>query len=134
MFKSMSIAFLLASARLTSAAAGRANGMGIIQVVQVFNEQWTTDKTAVVGCLSTTGRFVKPQNPAVDCGIYTGTDGRLSTSAGNCTFSDPSKPANTDSKYGGNDHAWSCTPVDFAEAEYNQFYWDVSLTLRSPCG
>jgi hypothetical protein len=125
MFKSISLAFLFASAHMVSADLG--DGNGIIHVLQTANEKWA-DPNNKVGCLTATGRFIKPQKIDVDCGLYTIKGGKLSTSAGNCTFYNPTQPENTDSAYGGlGDYAWSCASgQDNGLAVDDNFYSQAS--------
>jgi hypothetical protein len=112
MSKSFGLTFILASVGLATA---QLSGTGIIHVLQTANEKFA-DVNNKVGCLSTTGRFIKPQNPAMDCGLYNVLATypyNVFTSAGNCTFDDKTQPANTDSHYGGLDYAWYCGNSDY---------------------
>jgi hypothetical protein len=57
----------------------------------------------------------------------------ISSSAGNCSFTDSSQPANTDSRYGAGSYAWSCWTHEAVVTD--QVYTVVSNHLPLPsCG
>jgi hypothetical protein len=94
------------------------HGVGRIHVLH--SDDWSTASPAdAVGCVSDEGRFTKD-----DCGIFRVDSAypyTIMSRTGNCTFQDTSQPTNTDSYYGANDHAWSCTtkgPVDVYDGLY----------------
>ncbi|KZM24537.1 hypothetical protein ST47_g4217 [Ascochyta rabiei] len=90
----------------------QANFTGIGNIYVLKSENWgtaspTKDK---IGCLNDSGKLVATTDEAA-CGIFTRLNDfpyTLSTKKGNCTFTDESQERNTDSMYGGSDHAWNC--------------------------
>ncbi|KAF2682539.1 hypothetical protein K458DRAFT_370502 [Lentithecium fluviatile CBS 122367] len=122
----MTFAFLFASAHIATASVKDTdfNGTGIIHVLQTADEKMT-DPNNKVGCLSMTGRLIKPTNAAADCGVYTKSavyPYAVSTSTGNCTFTDTTQAANTDSHYGEQDYAWYCGNPDYNADIYDNLY------------
>lgn len=131
MFKSLSLALLLAAAQTASAV--QINGAGTIQVIN-------GGTTTVVGCLSNTGKFIKPRNAATDCGTFSQFDNHkrpgapaeydprydLFTSSGTCTFRDP---ANPDAGFG---RAFACTEKNYVPQYFDNFFISY-VSFRSPC-
>ncbi|KAL1602424.1 hypothetical protein SLS60_005840 [Paraconiothyrium brasiliense] len=97
-------------------------GMGTIDVWNSsdWREATTADK---VGCLDTHGKFITPSNDSA-CAVFTRINTypyTLSTTSGNCTFSDESQEINSDSIYGKSDHAWNCLKPFTADI-YDELY------------
>ncbi|OTA70021.1 hypothetical protein K449DRAFT_380045 [Hypoxylon sp. EC38] len=66
-----------------------------------------------------------------DCAIFTRLPDyprSLSTAAGNCSFTDSSQVANTDSVYGAKSYAWHCRP-DYVTTNSDSLY---TVTVRRP--
>jgi hypothetical protein len=106
--------------------AGRAK----IIVLNSTNFQGVT-KDQRVGCLNAHGMLT-----ANDCAVFTRDNdypNMLSTRKGNCTFLDPNMPANRDSYYGRDTHAWSCGTVADARG-WETYYTMVSLATLIPFG
>jgi hypothetical protein len=129
LFKFLVPAVVLSSALSAQAAITQDDFKGVGNIFVLNSSDWTTatpDDT--VGCLNDDGWFINYQNTN-ECGVYTRSDvfpNTLSTKQGNCSFSNPNTPTNTDSAYGGLGHAWSCsnsveTPL------YDQLYTIVCL-------
>ena len=126
MLKSISLAFLLASAHMVSAAL---SGNGIIYVLHKTEGVSWADPNNKAGCLSKTGKVIKPQNE-VDCGVYTIKSNTLYTSEGRCTWLNAAQPQNTDSIYGRLDHSWSCGTAPGNSQDINEnFYTLVSAYI-----
>ncbi|KAJ4357082.1 hypothetical protein N0V95_002820 [Ascochyta clinopodiicola] len=95
-----------------NAAITQANFTGIGNIYVLKSEDWRTASPTKdqIGCLSDNGKLVVATSKAA-CGTFTRLDDypyTLSTKKGNCTFNDESQERNTDSIYGGSDHAWNC--------------------------
>jgi hypothetical protein len=84
-------------------------GIGHIRVLA--SENWPTAKpNSSVGCLDNSGKFVA-NGGYKECGTFSRLADwpyTLSSAKGNCTFDDSTQEKNTDSHYGGLDHAWHC--------------------------
>jgi hypothetical protein len=72
--------------------------------VFVFNGTDVTKPGNYLGCMAEDGAFTLN-----DCAIFTRSGNGLFTSKGNCTWHDSSKLQNSDSIYGHDSFAWSCT-------------------------
>ncbi|OAG01760.1 uncharacterized protein CC84DRAFT_1153848 [Paraphaeosphaeria sporulosa] len=99
----------LVTSAVAQTATANFTGTGTISVWN--SSDWTTATPASsLGCLSPKGKFIAPSSDAA-CGVFTRLDNypyTLSTKEGNCTFSDETQERNTESIYGGTDHAWNC--------------------------
>jgi hypothetical protein len=85
------------------------SGSGTIDVWNSSDSRTATPSDKV-GCVDFNGKFIKPSS-ASDCGVFTRMKDypyALSTKLGNCTFDDVTQEKNTDSIYGGTDHAYNC--------------------------
>ena len=86
-------------------------GRGLIHVLNTTDLTKVSPATSVIGCLDLHGQLVTASTIPSQCAVFTRADNLpnvLSTSAGNCSFLDPSTPQNKDSIYGRNTHAWWC--------------------------
>ncbi|KAG8168104.1 hypothetical protein KVR01_003793 [Diaporthe batatas] len=81
------------------------SGLGTISVLNSSSFMTATpDQT--IGCIDASGRLVMDS-----CATFEYRDtypNGIFSSAGNCSFTDSSQPANTDSRYGSGSYAWSC--------------------------
>lgn len=72
----------------------------------------TANETNKVGCVSNAGKLT-----VSNCGVFVQSvtwPNALYSNVGNCSFQDDNEPLNTDSIYGGGDHALNCyatTPI-----------------------
>ncbi|KAJ0123103.1 hypothetical protein N8I77_010179 [Diaporthe amygdali] len=93
------------------ASATVLSGSGTISVLN--SSSFTTATPDMnIGCVDATGKLVVDE-----CATFTFRDTYpygVSTSAGNCSFTNSSQQANTDSHYGANSYAWSCWPHEAA--------------------
>jgi hypothetical protein len=85
-----------------------------------------------IGCMDKTGAFTLS-----DCAVFTRMNSGLFSSAGNCTFHDPSQPENLDSAYGRMSTAWHCTSGPAYQDAYYSFVSrhissNLSLQPRAP--
>ncbi|KAI1808898.1 hypothetical protein F4811DRAFT_548474 [Daldinia bambusicola] len=99
----ISLCALLAS----TTVAEITDGTGEIRVVKSTNLKDALPENSI-GCLDAKGGFTE-----TNCATFTISDKGpnslfLSSDAGNCTFSDTTQPANTDSVYGSRAHAFIC--------------------------
>ncbi|KAK3935093.1 hypothetical protein QBC46DRAFT_424092 [Diplogelasinospora grovesii] len=96
---------LLLAATATAQVTTLLKGQGEIHVL---NSSSLTDASPAdkIGCLDEGGMLTMG-----DCAVFTRLDSypnTMSSTAGNCTFSNQNMPVNSDSVYGNNSHAWSC--------------------------
>jgi hypothetical protein len=135
----MSLSNLLTSAVLLSsviiaAQAGitQKDFTGIGHIFVLKSDDWSkATPQQKVGCLDDDGRFINED--AKGCGVFARLDKypyTLSSKSGNCTFDDSNTPANTDSHYGKQDHAWTCNATYMAVI-YDELYTIVSLSDTS---
>lgn len=101
------IALLFAAPALLQglASATALRGLGTISVLNSSSFTTATPDMAI-GCIDASGRLVMD-----GCATFEFRDAYpngIFTSAGNCSFTDSSQPANTDSRYGAGSYAWSC--------------------------
>ncbi|KAI1466160.1 uncharacterized protein F4812DRAFT_98914 [Daldinia caldariorum] len=104
----------------TTAVAQLTDGKGEIHVVKSTSLKDALPANSI-GCLDAKGGFTE-----TDCATFTISDNGpntlfLSSDAGNCTFSDTTQPANTDSRYGSKAHAFVCRE-DYKVANVDAFY------------
>ena len=86
-------------------------GRGLIHVLNSTDLTKASPTANIIGCLDQHGQLVTASTLPSQCALFTRADALpnvLSTSAGNCSFLDPSTPQNKDSIYGRNTHAWWC--------------------------
>ncbi|KAI1370506.1 hypothetical protein F4677DRAFT_350829 [Hypoxylon crocopeplum] len=98
---------LLAAVTAVAAVAQDFSGSGQIYVINSTNFDTATPDQAI-GCLDATGAF-----SASNCATFTKLPNypqTLISAAGNCSFTDPTQPANTDNKYGSRSYAFHCRP------------------------
>lgn len=122
------ITFLSAAAALLPglASATALSGSGTISVLNSSSFTTATPDMAI-GCIDASGRLVMD-----GCATFEARDtypNGIFNSAGNCSFTDSSQPANTDSRYGANSYAWSCWTHEAAVTD--QLYTVVSPRLPS---
>ncbi|OTA90002.1 hypothetical protein M434DRAFT_398322 [Hypoxylon sp. CO27-5] len=102
----------------SAAVAQDITGSGHIYVIN--NTDFNTASPADgIACLDVTGALTLS-----DCAIFTRLPDyprSLSTSAGNCSFTDSSQVANTDSVYGAKSYAWHCRP-DYVTTNSDSLY------------
>ncbi|KAI1400589.1 hypothetical protein F4819DRAFT_460886 [Hypoxylon fuscum] len=94
------------------------SGSGQIYVLNSTSFSTATPDESI-GCLDVTGAFSES-----NCATFTKLNAypnTLSSSAGNCSFTDSSMPANTDSKYGSKSYAWHCR-ADYVATVSDSFY------------
>ncbi|KAL7623118.1 hypothetical protein AAE478_006797 [Parahypoxylon ruwenzoriense] len=113
-----STALLSLSAVVPAAVAQDFSGSG--QIYLVNGSSFTTaTPDLTIGCLDATGAFSE-----FDCATFTKLDtypNTLSSSVGNCSFTDATQPTNADSPYGGRSYAWHCRP-DYAASVSDSLY------------
>lgn len=116
-----------AAALLPGLASGATlSGLGTISVLNSSSFTTATPDMSI-GCIDAAGRLVMD-----GCATFEFRDAYpngIFTDAGNCSFTDSSQPANTDSRYGANSYAWSCWSHEAAVTD--QIYTVVSLRLLS---
>ena len=96
------------AAQLQNNNAGSFTRQGHIVVLNASSVVNVSPSAQRVGCMNAAGSLTQ-----TDCAVFTRTDTApyiLSTSQGNCSFLDQNMPANTDSAYGKNYHAFHCWP------------------------
>ena len=101
------ITALFAAAALLPGLASSAtlSGLGTISVINSSSYMTATPDQSI-GCIDASGRLVMDS-----CATFEFRDAYpngIFTDAGNCSFTDASQPANTDSRYGAGSYAWSC--------------------------
>lgn len=119
------ITVLFAAAALLPGLAGASiSGLGTISVLNSSSFTTATPDMSI-GCIDASGRLVMDS-----CATFEYRDAYpngIFTSDGNCSFTDSSQPANTDSRYGANSYAWSCWTHEAAVTD--QLYTVVSPRL-----
>lgn len=102
----------------TAVVAQDFSGSGQIYVIN--NTDWkTATPDQSIGCLDARGSFSEDNCATfTKLGVYPNT---LSTSVGNCSFTDSTQPANTDNAYGSHSYAWHCRP-SFSATVTDSFY------------
>lgn len=125
-------AFFAAAALLPGlASSATLSGLGTISVLNSSSFTTATPDMSI-GCIDAAGRLVMD-----GCATFEFRDtypNGIFTSDGNCSFTDSSQPANTDSRYGANSYAWSCWSHEAAVTD--QLYTVVSsprLPSSPPC-
>lgn len=111
MFAPITALFAAAALLPGLASATVLSGSGTISVLN-SSSFMTATPDMNIGCVDATGKLVMD-----GCATFTFRDTYpygVSTSAGNCSFTNSSQQANTDSRYGANSYAWSCWPHDAA--------------------
>ncbi|KAI1658065.1 hypothetical protein F4813DRAFT_53091 [Daldinia decipiens] len=102
----------------TAALPQDISGSGQIYVINSTDFQNASPADSI-GCLNAQGGFSES-----DCATFTRLDtypNTLSTSSGNCTFSDSTQPANTDSVYGSRSYSYFCRE-DYASSVTDSLY------------
>lgn len=120
-------ALFAAAALLPGLASGATlSGLGTISVINSSSFTTATPDMSI-GCIDAVGRLVMD-----GCATFEFRDAYpngIFTSDGNCSFTDSSQPANTDSRYGANSYAWSCWSHQAVVTD--QIYTVVSSRLLS---
>jgi hypothetical protein len=120
---------LLTSALLAHAGVSQKDFTGLGHIYVLESEDWAkATPNDTVGCLNDAGKLVVGKTDK-HCGVFSRLDDypwTLSSKKGNCTFEDTTQETNKDSKYGGNDYAWSCTELHESEI-YDELYTIVSI-------
>lgn len=120
-------ALCAAAALLPGLASGATlSGLGTISVLNSSSFTTATPDMSI-GCIDAAGRLVMD-----GCATFEFRDAYpngIFTDAGNCSFTDSSQPANTDSRYGANSYAWSCWSHEAVVTD--QIYTVVSTRLLS---
>ena len=135
LFKFCATFVFLSSALLAQCGISQKDFSGVGHVLVLNSSDWryATPKQTV-GCLDNDGRFIAPKDDS-DCGTYTRLDDypyTLSSKEGNCTFNDAKTEKNTDSYYGGTDHAWTCNTT-YEAIIYDELYTIVRVSAsRAP--
>lgn len=132
MHRSITTLFVLCFAGLVSAGTSSADFTGSGKIAVLAADDWRdASPKDKVGCLSNHGKLIADDGKQA-CGVFTRFDDypySLYTKEGNCTFDDQSQEKNTDSVYGGSDHAFNCNAT-YEAIVYDQFYTIVSLPQR----
>ncbi|KAI6084619.1 hypothetical protein F4821DRAFT_167027 [Hypoxylon rubiginosum] len=113
----------------TAVVAQDFSGSGQIYVIN--NTDWkTATPDQSIGCLDARGSFSEDNCATfTKLGVYPNT---LSTSVGNCSFTDSTQPANTDNAYGSHSYAWHCRP-SFSATVTDSFYTIKGLPYPFLC-
>jgi hypothetical protein len=124
LFKFCATFVFLTSALLAQCGISQKDFSGVGRILVLNSSDWryaTPNQT--VGCLDNNGRFIAPEDDSA-CGTFARLDDypyTLSSKEGNCTFNDAKTEKNTDSYYGGNDHAWTCNST-YEAVIYDELY------------
>ncbi|KAF2016353.1 hypothetical protein BU24DRAFT_409464 [Aaosphaeria arxii CBS 175.79] len=110
------VCFLATFSRAGSVTQDDFTGVGRIHVLK--SDDWkTANPSQIIGCLDDLGRFVSGEKKE-DCGVFAHINtypSTLSSSKGNCSFTNSKAEKNLDSYYGRRDSAWSCAPGNVAK-------------------
>ncbi|KAI2776344.1 hypothetical protein F4815DRAFT_449396 [Daldinia loculata] len=105
----------------TAALPEDISGSGQIYVINSTEFQNASPADSI-GCLDAKGAFSES-----DCATFTRLDtypNTLSSSAGNCTFTDSTQPANTDNVYGSRSYSYFC------REDYEASIADILYTIN----
>lgn len=106
MFASITVLCAAAAAMLPGLASGATlSGLGTISVINSSSFTTATPDMSI-GCIDAAGRLV--MNSCATFEFRDAYPNGIFTNDGNCSFTDSSQPANTDSRYGAGSYAWSC--------------------------